>query len=89
MADLYHREGRWGLNHIRRQWEYYPSGMYEPGVAQDPTITLEADITRQLIAALDEQGWIVPRLDERLREEDLRITHRLLGIIESGIGRMA
>lgn len=82
MTDLYHREGRWGLNHVHRRWEYYPPGMFEPAVAQNPAIVLEPEVVRQLIAALDETGWIVPRLDERLRAEDLRITHRLLDLLE-------
>jgi len=34
---------------------------------------------------LDEAGWIKPRLDERLRAEDLKITHRLLDILEKKI----
>ncbi len=82
MTDLYHREGRWGLNNIQRQWEYYPPGMYEQAVAQDPTLVLEPEVVRKLITALDEAGWIVPRLDERLRTEDLKITHRLLDLLE-------
>ena len=82
MADLHYREGHWGLNYIHRQWEYYPPGMFEPAVAQDPTIVLESGVVHQFIAVLDEAGWIVPRLDERLRAEDLKITHRLLDLLE-------
>ncbi len=85
MADLHYREGHWGLNHIHRQWEYYPPGMFELGVAQDPKTVLESDVVRQLMAALDEAGWIVPRLDERLRAEDLKITHRLLDLLEQKV----
>jgi len=36
----------------------------------------------KLVIALEESGFIKPRLDERLRVEDLKITHRLLDIIE-------
>jgi len=36
----------------------------------------------KLIEALESNGFIQPRLDERLRAEDLKITHRLLDIIE-------
>jgi len=40
------------------------------------------DIPR-LVEALESNGFIQPRLDERLRSEDLKITHRLLDIIEN------
>jgi len=36
----------------------------------------------KLVTALEENGFIKPRLDERLRVEDLKITHRLLDIID-------
>jgi len=36
----------------------------------------------KLVIALEESGFIKPRLDERLRVEYLKIKHRLLDIIE-------
>jgi len=59
------------------------AGEREPGVK--PEIDLEIsrrDIPR-LVEALERDGFIQPRLDERLRAEDLKITHRLLDIIEN------
>lgn len=37
-----------------------------------------------LVKVLEERGYVVPRLDDRLRAEDLKITHRLLDLLEKG-----
>ena len=74
--------GRWWLDLPGYQWCYSPPGLYDPGVQCKPTIQINGDAARQLITALEEAGWLVSRLDERLRVEDLRITHRLMDIIE-------
>jgi len=74
--------GRWWLDRPFDEWRYSEAGYYDAGVVRPATIALPGDATRQLITALDEAGWIVPRLDERLREEDLKITHRLIDLLE-------
>jgi len=81
MNKVYH-PGHWWLDLPWRSWNYSPAGNYEEGVKLEPTITVDVEAVRQLISALDEAGWIVPRLDVRLREEDLKITHRLLDLLE-------
>lgn len=40
-----------------------------------------------LIEALEAGGYLRPRLDERLRTEDLKITHRLLDLLGEAIRR--
>lgn len=80
-AILVFHEGRWWYDHSWDTWKYRPSGLYNPAIEQPPSITIDGRETRQLITALDEAGWIQPRLDERLREGDIKITHRLLDII--------
>jgi len=82
MANKVYYPGRWWLDLPWRSWNYTPAGYYEEGVELEPTITVDGEAVRQLISALDEAGWIVPRLDVRLREEDLKITHRLLDLLE-------
>ena len=74
--------GRWWLDLPGYQWCYSPLGSYDPSVQREPTVRIDGDAARQLITALEEAGWIVPGLDEWLRTEDLRITHRLLDIVE-------
>ena len=77
--------GHWFEDFARAAWVYVRAGYYEEGV-QIPNNAVEHTISdvviRQLIKALDEAGWIKPRLDERLRTEDLKITHRLLDLLE-------
>ena len=41
--------------------------------------TREVDL---LVTALQEAHWIKPKIDERVREEDVRVIHRLLDIIQ-------
>ncbi len=64
-----------------------PHGCYEVGEEFDKTGWTA--ITREdlyiLIDFLDSNGYLKPRLDERLRAEDLKITHRLLDIIEAKV----
>lgn len=81
-------DGRWFYNQSYDAWCYLKPGYYEPGV--EPSSTefshqIDAREIEVLIKRLDEEGWIKPRLDERLRTEDLKITHRLLDIIEKQV----
>ena len=74
----------WYLDVSHRSWNLLKAGMYTPGLMSDPEDTVvsiqETDVFL-LIKALDEAGWIKPRLDERLRTEDLKIIHRLLDLL--------
>ena len=84
MEKRYH-DGKWFFDEVRNAWCYLKPGYYEIGVV--PTLDdflhqISAPEVRMLLVKLDEAGWIKPRLDERLRTEDLKITHRLLDIIE-------
>jgi len=85
MANKVYCSGRWWYNYSLASWCYRQAGYYDPSIACDAAIQVSDDAVRQLITALDEAGWIVPRLDERLRTEDLKITHRLLDVIEKSI----
>ncbi len=78
---MIYRQARWYFD-PRGDWILTKAGDYEEGAAADVDLRLRMEDTHMLIAALDEQGWIKPRLDERLREEDLKITHRLIDLLE-------
>ena len=84
MSKVY-REAHWYESMTRRAWVLTRSGDYEPGTEQEIDIVLGDRQVQMLRTALDEQGWIKPRLDERLRSEDLKITHRLLDVIEKSL----
>uniref|UniRef100_A0A6M3J9I5 Uncharacterized protein n=1 Tax=viral metagenome TaxID=1070528 RepID=A0A6M3J9I5_9ZZZZ len=76
------RNPEWYFDPGRGGWCLTKAGEYESGDMPDIDKTIDMREVQQLIVALDEEGWIKPRLDERLRTEDLRITHRLMDIIE-------
>ena len=78
-------EGRWFFNEAFNAWCYLKPGYYEPASLpgqEDFLHQIDAQTIQNLIRRLDEEGWIKPRLDERLRTEDLKIMHRLLDIIQ-------
>ena len=81
-------DGGWFLSQSLNCWCYLKPGYYEPGVMHQPEDFLH-QITAQeiesLIRKLDEAGWIKPRLDERLRREDLKITHRVIDLLDKSL----
>ena len=86
MADLVWREGYWFYDIDYFAYRHRRAGQYDPQVrlgddTVDATLPSDADIPG-LIKLLEQDGYIKPRLDERLRTEDLKITHRLLDIME-------
>ena len=86
MADLVWREGYWFYDIDYLAYRHRRAGHYDPSVIPGPEtidVTLPTDIDMSgLVRLLEESGYIKPRLDERLRTEDLKITHRLLDIME-------
>lgn len=81
MTDKVWIDSNWFFDFSKDCWALTGAGAHL--IAEAPEIILEINSyqTRMLIDALDKAGWIKPRLDERLRTEDLKITHRLLDII--------
>lgn len=84
MADMVIDKGEWYFDASRRAWCLTKAGPRYTGGVPEIVMELNQEEVRKLVSALDEAGWIKPRLDERLRVEDLKITHRLLDIIEYG-----
>jgi len=81
-----HRHGIWYSDIRFDALCYVPPGFYEETVYPEPTIMIPHEAIAGLITVLDELGLIKPRLDERLRQEDLRITHRVLDLLEKAVG---
>lgn len=81
MANIFY-PSRWYNEVPFREWVLTKAGHYEEGTKPDIELRVSAEDMQMLIHALDEAGWIKPRLDERLRAEDLKITHRLLDLLE-------
>ena len=75
-------DSKWFLRTSTNSWCLTEPGEYEVGDILRIQLEINAQNVEALIRSLDAAGWIKPRLDERLRSEDLKITHRLLDIIE-------
>lgn len=75
-------KGRWTTLPETADLLYFGPGEYEPGESRKPDVVIPSSTIPELIAYLDEAGYIKPRLDERLRAEDLKITHRLLDTVQ-------
>ena len=85
MADKIWYNGDWFFDGSLDSWCYLKPGYYNPGemhTTEDLQYSITSNAIRSLIVGLDKAGWIKPRLDERLRTEDLKITHRLLDLLE-------
>ena len=86
MAERYFDDGHWWHDVSLRSWVYTESGYYDIGVQCEPKYVIDSKAIAELVATLDKEGWIKPRLDERLRVEDLKITHRLIDLLNKAIG---
>lgn len=77
-------DGQWFFDDSMRGFWYQPAGYYEIAVEPDRADWkfISDREAQQLIPKLEDEGYIKPRLDERLRTEDLKITHRLLDLLE-------
>ena len=77
-------KGQWLGDASQGGYLYQPSGYYEIGVLADRSgwLYVSDAQARDFIPVLEDGGFIKPRLDERLRVEDLKITHRLLDLLE-------
>ena len=84
MSERYY-EGGWGRDAALRGFQYFPAGYYDEAAQIEPSKILTDIEARQLLPLLEDGGFIKPRLDERLRTEDLKITHRLLDLLDKAV----
>jgi hypothetical protein len=84
MSEIY-KESRWYFSVVNDSMVLAEAGFYD--ALERPRVLLEISgrYIPSLVEKLDEEGYIKPRLDERLRTEDLKITHRLLDIIDKAV----
>jgi len=81
-------DGHWFFDTSLNSWCYLRPGYYEPGIvptAEDFLHQIPDREIETLIRELDTHGWIKPRLDERLRSEDLKIRHRLIDLLDKSM----
>jgi len=89
MSEKVYIQEQWVFEVSLRGWLLQPSGYYEVATVPDTTgwKFLSTQEAIKLIPELENQGLIKPRLDERLRTEDLKITHRLFDLLDKTIGK--
>lgn len=76
-------DAHWYFSPLDRAFRFVRAGYYEEGKAiADGSLSLDPEEVLLLIPVLEDAGYIKPRLDERLRSEDLKITHRLLDLLD-------
>ena len=73
----------WAKSNNHQGLNFYCGGFFEEGEQRVPTKTLYFEEIPPLVEALENEGFLKPRLDERLRTEDLKITHRLLDLLDN------
>ena len=82
-----YREPRWFYAPERGSLRRTKPDNGPPGVVQEIDIEIPFDQIPSLVKALEENGLLKPRLDERLRTEDLKITHRLIDLLDKSIAK--
>ena len=90
MADKVYVQAHWYLDRDFRALRYIPAGHYAINTNTYPggiegSVAVPEITTSSLIEFLDANGYIKPRLDTRLREEDLKITHRLIDLLDKSM----
>lgn len=75
-------EPAWEFVPHLHELRFYPDGYYPAGEQREPKKIIKGQEINLLIKALDREGLIKPTLDDKVRKEDLKITHRLLDIME-------
>lgn len=87
MTDRY-VEGHWIDDIFRDSLRWIPSGVYDdtklymPDNYPEGSYSVPLDHFIKAIPLLESHRIITPRLDERLRTEDLKITHRLIDLLD-------
>lgn len=83
MAERF-REARWYIDLSHHTLVKTKPGRYREGIMSDVDFEIdlhEANIT-SLIHALEEGGYLAPRVDHKMRAEDLKVIHRLIDLTE-------
>ena len=75
----------WVPSSSRFGYEYYAGGFYEEGELREPQLQLDNQKLYLLIEALDKNGDLRPRLDDKIRQEDLKLMNRLMDLLDKTI----
>ncbi len=81
MSDTHWFEGGWQRNNLGG-FDYYPPGNYSDGANPPPEYAISDRAIRALVPVLEQHGFIPKPTDPAVRVEDLKITHRLLDLLD-------
>ena len=84
MANKVKIDATWDYDVIANRLEFYESTVAEPGEVDDrePDVVLSRRQAHMLVNFMENQGMLQKRIDESVRQDDLKVTHRLLDIME-------
>jgi hypothetical protein len=90
MTDKYWRDGHWVPWDFGGGYAFFPAGYRDDvegtTLREEPKHFLSMMEVTLLVDMLKKEGRFVDKIvNNQVREEDLKITHRLLNIIEKGI----
>jgi hypothetical protein len=60
---------------------YIAPGAYEEFVEAEPAVRVPHDAVEPLIKFLNDNGYLKPRLDDRVRTDDVKIINRLIDLL--------
>lgn len=78
-------EGGWYREPALRGFGYLKAGYYEEGTEPEHDVVLTDQMLLQLVPVLEQYQFITPRIDDRGRAEDLKITHRLIDLLDKAV----
>lgn len=87
MAEQRWFDGYWYRSPASLSFCYVPAGFYDPSQFPPSTTVLTDMEVLTLVPVLEREGFLKPRLDDRLRQEDLKITHRLLDLLARTVAK--
>jgi len=83
-----HMEAQWITDNMHAEIMYWPGGDVEPGtrIPRDKCIVITQFAIHSLLPFLFDNGYLNAFLTKNSREEDLKVTHRVLDILAHEVG---
>lgn len=82
MSNKVYTESHWYYDWARNGFSFVQTGFYSENEPIEPIKFISMREARLLAKVLDEAGIIKPRMDDKVRREDVHMMNRLIDIIE-------
>ena len=76
-----YRNRHWYFDIVRDRWILTKAGEYDIGTENEIELEIDAGLVEMLVIEFDKQSMEKPKLEKSA--EDLKITHRVLDILET------